>query len=135
MTPFVSPGGSLYDRAFGAPNGYGLAFWNGYRQMDGLSAQSYFGLAAPAPLLILLLVVLAGAGFLRARPGMLQVIGLAVALAWSIGLSALFIIVELIGGQGGGLVEIMRALSPGGIIFLLASLIVMIGTLTRFGRS
>jgi hypothetical protein len=29
----------------------------------------------------------------------------------------------------------LRSLSPAGIIFLLASLIVILGTLTRFGRS
>lgn len=136
LLPFAyGTGASLYDRAFGGTGGYGIAFWSGYSRLDGLSAQTYFGLAAPAPLLVLLLVVLAVAGFLRARAGLLQVFGLAVALAWSIGLAALFIIEELIGGPGGGLVEIMRALSPGGIIFLLASMIVIIGTLTRFGRS
>jgi Double zinc ribbon len=132
--PYAS-GGSLFDRAFGASGGYGIGFWNGYQQVDGLAAQTYFGFAAPAPLLVLLLIVLAGAGFLRARPGAVQVGGLAVALAWSIGLAALFIIDELIGGPGGGLIEIMRALTPAGIIFLLASLIVIIGALTRFGRS
>ncbi len=136
LLPFPYAGGnSLFDRAFGAPGGYGIGFWNGYQQVDGLSAQTYFGFAAPAPLLVLLLIVLAGAGFLRARPGAVQVGGLAVALAWSIGLAALFIIDELIGGPGGGLIEIMRALTPAGIIFLLASLIVLIGALTRFGRS
>ena len=134
--PFAyASGGSLFDRAFGAPGGYGVAFWNGYSGISGLSAQSYFGFAAPVPLLVALLAVLAVAGFLRARPGLLQIGGLAVALAWAIGLGALFVIEELLGGPGGGLVEILSALTPGGIIFLLASMIVVIGTLTRFGRS
>jgi hypothetical protein len=30
---------------------------------------------------------------------------------------------------------VLRALTPAGIIFFLASLIVLIGTLTRFGRA
>jgi Double zinc ribbon len=136
LLPFAyASGGSLFDRAFGAPGGYGVAFWDGYRGISGLSSQAYFGFAAPAPLLVALLAVLAVAGFLRARPGLLQLIGLAVALAWAIGLAALFVIEELLGGPGGGLVEILSALTPGGIIFLLASMIVVIGTLTRFGRS
>jgi Double zinc ribbon len=136
LLPFAyGSGGSLFDRAFGAPGGYGIAFWNGYGGISGLSAQSYFGFAAPAPLLVALLAVLAVAGFLRARPGILQIVGLAGALVWAIGLAALFVIEELLGGPGGGLVEILSALTPGGIIFLLASMIVVIGTLTRFGRS
>ncbi len=136
LLPFAyGSGASLFDRAFGAPGGYGVTFWSGYSGISGLSAQSYFGFAAPAPLLVALLAGLAIAGFLRARPGILQVVALAVALAWAIGLAALFVIEELLGGPGGGLVEVLSALTPGGIIFLLASMIVVIGTLTRFGRS
>ena len=136
LLPFAyGSGGSLFDRAFGAPGGYGVAFWSGYSGISGLSAEAYFGFAAPAPLLVALLAVLAVAGFLRARPGILQILALAVALAWAIGLAALFVIEELLGGPGGGLVEILSALTPGGIIFLLASMIVVIGTLSRFGRS
>jgi len=136
LLPFAyGSGGSLFDRAFGAPGGYGVAFWSGYSAISGLAAQSYFGFAAPAPLLVALLAALAVAGFLRARPGILQILALAVALAWAIGLAALFVIEELLGGPGGGVVEVLSALTPGGIIFLLASMIVVIGTLTRFGRS
>jgi hypothetical protein len=132
--PFAFGGASLWDRAYGAPGGYGLAFWVGYPQESVLET-SYFGLAAPVPLLVLALVVLAVAGFLRAAPGLVQRIGLLIALAWGIGLVVLFVLVELIGGPGGDLVQVLRALSPGGIIFLLAGLIVVIGTLTRLWRA
>jgi len=136
LLPFpYGSAGSLWDRAFGAPDGYGLGFWSGYQQISDLSAQTYFGFAAPAPLFVLLLVALAVAGFLRARPGLLQVAGLAIALAWSVGLVVLFFFEELIGGPGGDLVAVLGALTPGGIIFMLASLIVVIGALTRFARS
>lgn len=136
LLPFpYGAAGSLWDRAFGAPSGYGLAFWNGYQQIGDLSAQTYFGFAAPAPLFVLLLAGLALGGFLRARPGMLQLVGLAIALVWSVGLVVLFFVEELLGGPGGDLVAILGALTPGGIIFMLASLIVMIGALTRLARS
>jgi hypothetical protein len=86
-------------------------------------------------LLVLLLVVLAVAGFVRAAPGALQRVGLVIALLWSVGLIVLFLVVELGGNWGGDLVGVLRALTPAGIIFFLASLIVLIGTLTRFGRA
>ncbi|HEX6139872.1 MAG TPA: zinc ribbon domain-containing protein [Candidatus Limnocylindria bacterium] len=126
---------SLFDRAFGAPGGYGIAFWNGYQGIADLASQAYFGFAAPAPVLVLLLAVLAIAGFLRPAPAVLQWIGLGIALIWAIGLGLLFVLVEVLGGPGGGLVNILRNLTAGGIIFFLASLIVVIGALTRFGRS
>jgi hypothetical protein len=66
---------------------------------------------------------------------MIQRIGLLVALAWGLGLAALFVVVELVGGPAGDLVRVLRALSPGGIIFLLAGLIVAIGSLTRLWRA
>lgn len=124
---------SLYGRAFGS-DGYGIAFWNGYDGLAGLAAQAYFGFAAPAPLLIGLLAILAGAGIARRVPGTLQLIGLVVALLWAIGLVVLFVVVEVLGAGGGDLIDILRVLTPGGIIFMLASLIVVIGVLTRFGR-
>ncbi|MFN2417345.1 MAG: hypothetical protein ABR593_00240, partial [Candidatus Limnocylindria bacterium] len=71
----------------------------------------------------------------RAVPGPLQTIGLGITLLWSVGLVVLFVIVELAGNWSGDLVGMLRVLTPAGIIFLLASLIVLIGTLTRFGRS
>ena len=134
LLPFAYGDDSLYDRAFG-PGGYGIAFWNAYPSDSSLADTIYFGLAAPVPILAVLLGILAVAGFMRARPGTLQVPGLVIALAWSVGLIVMFLIVEVIGGWSGGLVDVLRQLTPGGIILFLASLIVMIGTLTRFGRS
>jgi hypothetical protein len=127
--------GSLYDRALG-PDGYGASFWNGYPDVGGsLADQAYFGFAAPVPLLAVILLALAVAGMVRAAPGPLGRIGLVVALVWSVGLAALFLIVEVAGGWNGDLVGMLRNLTPGGIIFFLSSLITIIGVLTRFGRS
>lgn len=133
LLPFAFGSGSLFERAFGS-GGYGIGFWTAYPD-SGLPDQLYFGLAAAVPVLAVLLAVLAIAGFVRARPGMLQSIGLWIALLWSIGLAALFVVAELAGNWSGDIVGMLRDLSPGGIIFFLASLIVLIGTLTRFGRS
>ncbi|MEX0625719.1 MAG: zinc ribbon domain-containing protein [Chloroflexota bacterium] len=134
LLPFAFGGASLWDRSYGAPGGYGIGFWQGYP--DGqISETAYFGLAAPVPILVGLLVILAGAGLLRAAPGRVQRIAVLVALAWGLGLVALFLVVELLGGPGGDMVQVLRALSPGGIIFLLAGLIVAIGTLTRLWRA
>jgi xanthine/uracil permease len=124
---------SLYARAFGS-DGYGIAFWQGYDGLEGLAAQAYFGFAAPVPLLIALLVVLAAAGIARRAPGPFQLIGLVVALLWSVGLVVLFVVVEVLGAGGDDLLDVLRVLTPGGIIFMLASLIVVIGALTRLGR-
>jgi hypothetical protein len=135
LLPFALGTGSLYDRAFGDPAGYGIAFWNGYSQVSGLASQAYFGFAAPAPILVVVLVLLAGAGVLRATPGIGQTVGLIIALIWAIGLVALFLVVEVFGGSGSDLIGVLRELSPAGIIFALAGLIVVIGCLTRFGRS
>jgi hypothetical protein len=136
LLPFPFGPGSLWERSFGAAGGYGVAFWSGYPAVNGeLADQAYFGFAAPAPVLVALLVVLAISGFLRASPGGLQRIGLLIALVWSLGLIALFAIVEGAGGWNGDLVQLVKGLTPGGIIFALASLIVLIGTFTRFARS
>ena len=135
LLPFEYGAGSLFDRASGA-GGYGVAFWNGYPDVGAsLADQAYFGLAAPAPLLGLLLLVLAIAGFVRAAPGMIQRIGLGIALLWSVGLIVLFVMIELAASWSGDIVALLRDLSPAGIIFFLAALIVLIGSLTRFGRS
>ena len=135
LLPFLYGSGSLFDRAMGS-DGYGLAFWSGYPDVGaGLADQAYFGLAGPVPILGVLLLVLAIAGFMRAVPGPLQTLGLGITLLWSVGLIVLFIVVELAGNWSGDLVGMLRVLTPAGIIFLLASLIVLIGTLTRFGRS
>jgi hypothetical protein len=126
-------GRSLYGRAFGS-GGYGIAFWNAYDGLAGIAEQAYFGFAAPAPILIGLLLILAVAGIARRVPGPGQLIGLVIALLWAIGLVVLFVIVEVLGAGGGDVIDILRALTPGGIIFMLASLIVVIGVLTRLGR-
>lgn len=134
LLPFPFGGASLWDRSFGAPGGYGIAFWRGY-PTGPLTDAAYFGLAAPIPVLLLLLVALAVSGFVRPVPGGIQRTGLAVAMAWGLALALLFVVVELLGGPGRGLVDMLRGLSPGGIIFLLAGLIVMIGSLTRLWRA
>ncbi len=135
LLPFLYGSGSLFDRAVGS-NGYGIAFWSGYPEVGaGLTDQIYYGLAGPVPILGLLLLVLAIAGFARAVPGPLQVVGLGVALLWSVGLIVLFGVVELAGNWNGDLVGMLRVMTPAGIIFFLGSLIVLIGTFTRFGRS
>jgi hypothetical protein len=135
LLPFAYGSGSLWERA-SSPDGYGAAFWAGYPEVGAaLTDQAYFGLAAPVPLLGALIVLLSVAGFVRATPGPLQVVGLAIAALWAVGLAVLFVLVELVGNWGGDLVALLSAMSPAGIIFFLASLIVIIGTLTRFGRS
>lgn len=134
LLPFMG-GASLFDQSFGRADGYGIAFWSAYSGLPTLAEQAYFGFAAPVPLLIGLLVALAVGGFLRPAPAALQLIGLVVALLWAVGLVVLFVLVEVLGGAGGELLDIVRGLSPGGIIFMLASLIVVIGGLTRLGRS
>lgn len=135
LLPFLYGTGSLFERGFGA-DGYGAAFWSGYPDVGaGLADQAYFGLAAPAPLFVLLLVLLAIGGFMRARPGIVQTVGLAISLLWSVGLAVLFVVVELAGNWDGDVVGVLRLLTPAGIIFFLSSLIILIGTLTRFGRS
>jgi Double zinc ribbon len=134
LLPFAYGDDSLFDRAFG-PGGYGVAFWSAYPSDASLADTLYFGLAAPVPILAALLAILAVAGFFKARPGSLQLPGLVIALAWSVGLIVLFVVVEVIGNWSGDLVDLLRLLTPGGIILFLASLIVLIGTLTRFGRS
>ena len=134
LLPFAFGGASLWDRSYGAPGGYGLAFWLGYPQ-GSLIEDAYFGLAAPVPVLVLGLVVLAVAGLIRAAPGAIQRIGLLIALAWGLGLVALFLVVELVGGPGGDVIAVLRGLSPGGIIFMLSGLIVAIGAMTRLWRA
>lgn len=135
LLPFPYGGSSLYERAFGS-GGYGAAFWSGYGDVPGsIVDQAYFGFAGPTPLFVLLLVALAIGGFIRADPGPLQRIGLLVALIWSLVLAAMFVVAELVASWSGDIVGLLRDLSPGGIIFFLASLIVLIGVMTRFARS
>jgi hypothetical protein len=131
--PFAIGEGSPFEQAFGA-DGYGISFWSAYDGIAGLADQAYFGFAAPSPILVVLLVLLAVAGVIKRVPGPLQVVGLVIALVWAIGLVALFVVVEVLGTGASDLLGIMRVLTPGGIIFMLASLIVVIGVLTRFAR-
>jgi len=134
--PFAYGDGSLWERSFGTGTGYGIAFWSGYGAVSGgILDKAYFGFAAAAPILVALLVLLALGGFLRAAPGGLQVIGLLVATLWVIGLMVLFVVLEVAGNWSGDLVSVLRVISPAGIIFLLAGLIVLIGCATRFARS
>jgi hypothetical protein len=134
LLPFAFGGASLWDRSYGAAGGYGISFWQGYPS-GPITNAAYFGLAAPVPILVALLVVLAAAGLVRAAPGVVQRAGLLIALVWALGLASLFVVVELLAGPGGDVVQILRSLSPGGIIFLLAGLIVVIGSLTRLWRA
>lgn len=80
-------------------------------------------------------MLLALGGFLRAAPGGLQVIGLLVATIWALGLVVLFLLLEIAGNYSSDVVSVLRVISPAGIIFLLAGLIVLIGCATRFARS
>ncbi|HEX2844204.1 MAG TPA: zinc-ribbon domain-containing protein, partial [Candidatus Limnocylindria bacterium] len=124
LLPFAYGSGSLFDRAFGS-GGYGIGFWDGYPEVGAaLADQAYFGLAAPVLLLGLLVLALAVAGFMRAAPGMLQTVGLVVALLWSVGLVLLFLVVELASNWDGDLVGLLRLLTPAGIIFFLTGLII-----------
>ncbi len=134
LLPFAYGQNSLFERAWGA-DGYGIAFWNGYPDVGAsLADQAYFGLTAPIPILGLLLLALAVAGFVRAAPGALHSLGLGIALLWSVGLIVLFLLVEVLGNWDGDMVGLLRVLTPAGIIFFLSSLIVVIGALTRFSR-
>jgi hypothetical protein len=131
--PFAIGDASLFEQAFGV-GGYGFTFWTAYDGIAGLADQAYFGFAAPSPILVLLLVLLAIGGVVKRVPGILQLIGLVIALVWAIGLIALFVVVEVLGAGASDLLGIMRVLTPGGIIFMLASLIVVIGVFTRLAR-
>jgi len=135
LLPFPFGGSSLWERTLGDPGGYGLAFWQGYADAgDDLLGRIYYGLAAPAPVLVIGLLGLAVWGALRAEPGRPQRALLLIGLAWGLSLAALFVLVEVLGGPGGSLLGILRAMSPGGIIFLLGGLIVAIGAATRLAR-
>lgn len=127
--PF-SIGGSLADQALG-PDGYGLAFWTAYPADAGLLHAAYFGIMAPVPALVALLLVLAGVGAIRGTPGRPQRIGLVIALTWCAALSVLFVVVEIGSGLGSGLIDLLRGLSPAGLIGSLSGVIGVIGAVTR----
>ena len=135
LLPFAIGGDSLFTQAFGS-GGYGAAFWSAYPgDSSTLAQQAYFGFGAGAPILVALLVLLAIGGAVRAAPRALQTIGLLVGLLWAVALIVLFAMIEVAGSWQGDLVGMLRDLSPAGIIFFLASLIVLIGTLTRFAKA
>ncbi len=128
--PFSLAPDSLADQAIGA-GGYGIAFWSGYPADAGLLESAYFGVAAPLPLLALLMVVLAAAGIVWGVPGRVQRIGLGVVIAWCLAFAALFVVVEVGSGLGDNLIGLLRGLSPAGLIGFLSSVIGAIGAATR----
>ena len=128
--PFSLAPDSLADQAIGA-GGYGIAFWNGYPADAGLLESAYFGVAAPLPVLALLMVLLAAAGIVWGIPGRVQRIGLGVVIAWCLAFATLFVVVEIGSGLGDNLIGLLRGLSPAGLIGFLASVIGSIGAATR----
>lgn len=128
--PFSQADGSLAEGALGAA-GYGLAFWTRYPTDAGLLQATYFGVAAPLPILVGLLLVLAGMGMWRGTPGRPQRIGLWIGLVWCAVLAILFVVVEIGSGLGDDLIGLLRGLSPAGLIGFLSGVIGAIGSVTR----
>jgi len=128
--PFSLAPDSLATQALG-PGGYEIAFWSGYPADAGLLESAYFGLAAPLPLLALLMVVLAIAGVAWGVPGRIQRVGLGVVIAWCLAFAALFVVVEIGSGLGDDLIGLLRGLSPAGLIGFLSGGIGAIGAATR----
>jgi len=128
--PFSLADGSLADQALG-PDGYGIAFWSAYPADAGLLQTVYFGVAAPLPVVVGLLLILAVAGMLRGAPGRPQRIGLGIALACCAALAVLFVLVEIGSGLGDDLIGLLRGLSPAGLIGFLSGIIGAIGSVTR----
>ncbi len=130
MLPFAVGDGSLAEQALGA-DGYGVAFWTAYPADGGLLEAAYFGIAAPLPILVGLLLILAGLGIVRAVPGRAQRVGLGVAIAWCVAFAVLFVVVEVGSGLGNDLIDLLRGLSPAGLIGFLSGVIGAIGGVTR----
>ena len=129
VLPFAV-GGSLAEQALG-PDGYGLAFWTAYPDDAGLLEAAYFGLAAPLPVLVALMLILAAVGVLRAVPGRVQRVGLGIVLVWCAAFATLFVVVEIGSALGSDLIGLLRSLSPAGLIGFLSGVIGGIGSVTR----
>ncbi len=130
MLPYAIGDGSLAEQALG-PDGYGLAFWTAYPADAGLLEAAYFGIAAPLPILVALLGILAVVGIIRALPGRVQRVALGVVIAWCLAFTTLFVVVEIGSGLGSDLIDLLRGLSPAGLIGSLAGVIGAIGGVTR----
>jgi Double zinc ribbon len=130
VLPFAVGAGSLAEQALG-PDGYGLAFWTAYPDDAGLLEAAYFGLAAPLPILVGLMLLLAAVGVLRAVPGRVQRVGLGIVLAWCAAFAILFVVFEIGSALGGDLIGLLRSLSPAGLIGFLSGVIGSIGSVTR----
>lgn len=130
LLPFAIGSGSLAEQALG-PDGYGLAFWTAYPDDAGLLEAAYFGIAAPLPILVGLMLLLAAVGVLRAVPGRVQRVGLGIVLAWCAAFAILFVVFEIGSALGGDLIGLLRSLSPAGLIGSLSAVIGAIGSVTR----
>lgn len=129
--PFAIGSGSLAEQALGA-DGFGVAFWTAYPDDAGVLEAAYFGLAAPLPILVGLMLVLALVGTVRAVPGRPQRVGLGIVFLWCLAFAALFVVVEIAAALGGDLIGLLRSLSPAGLIGFLSGVIGAIGSVTRF---
>jgi ribosomal protein L40E len=128
--PFALGPGSLAEQALGA-DGFGLAFWTAYPEDAGLLEAAYYGLAAPLPVLVALMLLLAVVGAARAAPGRPQRLGLGIVFLWCVAFAALFVVVEIAAALGGDLLGLLRGLSPAGLIGFLSGIIGAIGSVTR----
>jgi ribosomal protein L40E len=128
--PFAVGSGSLAEQALGA-DGFGIAFWTAYPEDIGFLEAAYFGLAAPLPILVGLMLLLATVGAVRAIPGRPQRIGLGIVFLWCVALAAMFVVVEIAAALGADLIGLLRGLSPAGLIGFLAGVIGAIGSVTR----
>jgi len=134
LLPFGGLDQSMAERMFG-PGGTGPAFWTAYPAGASVLESAFYGVAAPLPLLALLLVALAVAGFGRSHAGRWQRTGAWLAMAWCVAFVLLFLLAEVAGGFGDGLIGLLRGMSPAGLIGFLASLIGIVGTVTRLADS
>jgi ribosomal protein L40E len=128
--PFALGLGSLAEQALGA-DGFGLAFWTAYPEDAGFLETAYFGLAAPLPILVGVMLLLAVVGAVRAVPGRPQRLGLAIVFAWCVAFASLFVVVEIAAALGDDLIGLLRGLSPAGLIGFLSGVIGAIGSITR----